>query len=327
MVVFYHVARHMQKDLGYLPLGSCSQFGHSGVDLFFVLSGFIIFFVHRSDVGNSARLSTFIERRFTRIYPLYWFSLIFGLALLAASSTQKIPSAFAFLYVATLMPNSGEVGIAWTLQHETLFYFLVAFSIVNRKIGKAVLLSWLAIIVTAWILVLPVGESAFLQRLTSGFNIEFFFGMFAAFAVVERKVRSPKSVLALGCACFGLTAYLENLALLDGYTNNAHVAYGLSAMLIVMGAATAEMHGSLTVPAALVRLGKASYSIYLFHLPSIGIAYKLSEVSRLYSVFPVWLVYFLIVLAGVAAGMVVSTLFEHRLIDFTRRIFMLKVAP
>ena len=71
-VVFYHTARHTDKAYGTPLLRQIFQFGHAGVDLFFVLSGFIILFVHFRDIGQPGRLSYYANRRFTRVMPTYW---------------------------------------------------------------------------------------------------------------------------------------------------------------------------------------------------------------------------------------------------------------
>ena len=55
-VVFYHAARHLNKIYGVPALMCVFQFGHAGVDLFFVISGFIILFVHYDDIGRPERL-------------------------------------------------------------------------------------------------------------------------------------------------------------------------------------------------------------------------------------------------------------------------------
>ena len=52
MVVFYHAARHLKADYNVMPWEGIAQFGHAGVDFFFVLSGFIIFFVHRTSADH-----------------------------------------------------------------------------------------------------------------------------------------------------------------------------------------------------------------------------------------------------------------------------------
>ena len=59
------------KYFGEMPFYGLFKFGHAGVDFFFVLSGFIIFHVHRTDLGNPARLGKYLARRFVRIFPTY----------------------------------------------------------------------------------------------------------------------------------------------------------------------------------------------------------------------------------------------------------------
>src|SRR3984885_1419086 len=70
LVVLYHAALHVEGDVpGSAVLWGLPHFGHAGVDFFFVLSGFIISFVHRKDVGRPDRLGHYLERRFTRVFP------------------------------------------------------------------------------------------------------------------------------------------------------------------------------------------------------------------------------------------------------------------
>ena len=61
------------------------QFGHAGVDLFFVISGFVILFVHWEDIGRPQRISRYAGRRLTRILPIYWVALALTIASRAAS--------------------------------------------------------------------------------------------------------------------------------------------------------------------------------------------------------------------------------------------------
>ncbi len=67
----YHATRGLSlpQYLGYIPFGNGFGFGHAGVDFFFVLSGFIIMHAHATDIGKPERLSRYLWRRVTRIYP------------------------------------------------------------------------------------------------------------------------------------------------------------------------------------------------------------------------------------------------------------------
>ena len=62
-------------------LMSIFQFGHAGVDLFFVISGFIILFVHYDDIGRPERVGRYLGRRLSRIMPAYWVALTFTIVL------------------------------------------------------------------------------------------------------------------------------------------------------------------------------------------------------------------------------------------------------
>jgi peptidoglycan/LPS O-acetylase OafA/YrhL len=71
LVVLYHANRMLVLYIGQSTLGAQFVFGESGVDFFFVLSGFIIFYVHGDDLGRPDRLGRYLWRRFSRIYPIY----------------------------------------------------------------------------------------------------------------------------------------------------------------------------------------------------------------------------------------------------------------
>ena len=63
------------KYLEFDPSRRLFDFGHAGVEFFFVLSGFIILHIHWKDLGHPSRFSSFAGKRFLRIYPMYWLVL------------------------------------------------------------------------------------------------------------------------------------------------------------------------------------------------------------------------------------------------------------
>lgn len=320
MVVFYHAARHLKADIGYLPWGGVSQFGHSGVDFFFVLSGFIIFFVHRTDLGKPSGLPQYFERRFTRIYPYFWFSLIVGMGLVLLSTKNKTLDPVFLLLQATLLPMRGDVGVAWTLQHEILFYLFFAIAIFNRRIGFCLGSIWVIFVVAMWGGHLAPDTFPVIQKLASPFNIEFLFGILAAYVVQSGRLNWFKTCAVVGgilFVCFGIA---ENLGEFNGYEPSSQLAYGLASALIVMGIATAEMRSKLKMPKILAEVGSASYSIYLFHLPCIGVTYKLLSVAGLLTTIPVSILYSILVAAGVIGGVVLSRTIEHPILRTTRDV-------
>lgn len=321
LVVFYHAARHLEKANGSMPWGGAGQLGHAGVDFFFVLSGFIILYVHRMDIGAPAMLGHYLKRRFMRVYPLFWIALAVWtvLALLSGSGDRFTPAEL--LLQASLLPNNGEAGVAWTLQNEILFYAMFGIAILHRRLGMALFATWFVAIGISWTLGDAPLHPALLHRLLSTFNIEFLFGMAAAYAVQTWTIARPGMLLGTGVLVFFGYGLCENLGMVDGYASSAHIFYGAGAMLAVMGLAHAEAAGALPVPPLLRRLGAASYSIYLFHLPCIGIVYKVLAVSGLLARLPVGVTYGLLVAGSVTGGVLVSTLIEYplmKLINFRR---------
>lgn len=318
MVVFYHAARHLKADFGVLPWGGIFKFGHAGVDFFFVLSGFIIFFVHQQDIGHPSRLLPYFERRFTRIYPLFWVSLAIGLALTGLSSTQTFPDVFAIVQHATLLPFHDDVGVAWTLQHEILFYLFFAVALFHRKTGIAVFATWLGLILTYWSIGYNYQDSLLIARLASTFNLEFFFGMLAAYVVKKYTFKRGYLLMLAGIFIFVGFAFAENVGVFNGYADPAKIAYGFSCMLIVVGLASANLTGRLAAPSALAQLGTASYSIYLLHLPCIGVMYKLLGVAKLLAKIPLDFLYLLLSGGSIVICIMISRTVEYPLTQWVR---------
>lgn len=322
MVVFYHTARHLNLNFGVMPLNGIAQFGHAGVDFFFVLSGFIIFYVHSKDVGNPSKLVTYFERRFIRIYPLFWFSLAISLGLTYFSSTTAFPGPITILQHATLLPFGGDVGVAWTLQHEILFYLIFAGVLVHRPIGFVLFASWFCFILAAWSMGDAHSDSPVLARLTSTYNLEFFFGLFAAYLMKRLPSRLVYPVLITGVGAFASFAVAENMGQFNAYTPSAPIAYGLSSMLIVIGIAAANENGRLGAPRFLTQLGMASYAIYLLHIPCVGIFYKLLKIAGLHTAMPLNVIFLLLAASAIASCIVISRLVEYPLMQWIRRFIL-----
>ena len=112
-VVLCHVALILTKTSDAQTSVGVFQIGRAGVDFFFVLSGFIIAYAHREDIGCPARLGHYLSRRLFRIMPTYWIALALTLML----GGYTLP-AFDMARAALLLPSSHglPVIVAWTLQ-------------------------------------------------------------------------------------------------------------------------------------------------------------------------------------------------------------------
>lgn len=123
--------------------GAVFNFGYAGVEFFFVLSGFIMLLVHRRDFGHAEQAGAFLKKRVLRIYPIYWLVLLFLLAIYFASPGRgpdhaREPMAIVTSFLLWPTVQGPIMQVAWTLQHEMLFYLVFAVMILHLRIGIAV---------------------------------------------------------------------------------------------------------------------------------------------------------------------------------------------
>lgn len=317
LVVLLHASHHIDEAFAQTTLLNIFAFGHAGVDFFFVISGFIILFVHYQDIDHPGLLKRYIARRLTRLLPTYWVALLLS-AVLSSAGRHGPPSCVDLFWSASLLPADKDMvlGVAWTLRYEFVFYALFSILIVSRRIGL--------ILLTCWFLLIGLGSVrghlSFLPgQIYGSFNFEFFMGMAVAYLIRNHRVPHARLIAVCGLTLFGLSAAFENMLLFDGHAVLGRLAYGVPAALVVLGVAEAERQGLLRIPAVMSGLGSASYSIYLFHLMLIGCLWQALLLTSLHDVLSPVVQFFLLASAGILGGMVVSIWLEHPLIQLVRR--------
>jgi exopolysaccharide production protein ExoZ len=269
-VVLFHVDALARLKGGSVFAGGVFATGYLGVDFFFVLSGFIIFWIHGGDIGSPQMARPYFLKRFVRIWPL-----------LAAITTIKLLYAFAggggvppeklkFTVVLSsylLLPQTVDpvIDAAWTLCYEALFYILFGLAIVlGRNVALAGAALWAGLCVaTAMIAPRPPLLLAFVF---SPLNLEFLLGVLVAYTVAKTRADGAWGLGLSGVAFIVLLAGLSNHAEIaaSGYLAE-RVYYGLTFALLVLGMVNLESASRLRVPAPLRILGDASYSVYLAH--------------------------------------------------------------
>lgn len=316
-VVLYHTARHFDKNYGLPTLNDVFRFGHAGVDLFFVISGFVILFVHFDDIGQRGRIWRYLERRVTRVLPAYWVALALtvGLASAAGHGSRLADVVLSIVPVPTM--TEPILGIAWTLQYEFVFYAVFAVLVLSRRGGATVMLAWLAVTVFG---AARTDALAVPGAFYGIFNLEFFAGMAVAYRLRRGGLSRYATILAAGAILFAAAAVAEDLGWMDGYAPFARLAYGLPSTLVVLGAAEASRRGGARVPAALQTLGAASYSLYLFHFLLIGVAWKLWLAAGLAETVPPGIGFVLFSTVAIVGGVMISRAVEYPLMHVIRRI-------
>lgn len=306
------------------PFSGHLQNFNVGIDFFFVLSGFIITWVHWRDIGDPSRLANYAAKRFLRIYPPYWGVMIPLAILYLGSPTAGIPSQRDPLNIVLsifLLPAASQpvLGVAWTLVHEVFFYGVFAGVIAAGRSGLAVFPMWaLAILaVDRW------GESTFpLSFFASPFNLDFIMGVCAAALLRSRRIPLPAVFFVAGMASF-LALMLFALHIQDN-SLVSRLAFGGSAFFALLGLVALELRQPVRLPRAFVFFGAASYSVYLVH--PIVLSFGVQILSRTSSFLPNDAIALVLAVSSTGAGLLYYSIIERALITMVRNTLLKAVS-
>ena len=141
-VVLFH-ANAMLSEPKYLGFEVAPLFraGDSGVSLFFVLSGLVMWLAHHNDFGRPGATPGFLWKRFRRIYPPMWATLILVLPVFLLVPSFGTPGARDPVMIAGAFgawPATSEplLAVEWTLRHEIIFYVALAAAIAGLGSGS-----------------------------------------------------------------------------------------------------------------------------------------------------------------------------------------------
>jgi exopolysaccharide production protein ExoZ len=265
MVVWHHCLTQVPATVEFIRL---REFGMSGVDLFFVISGFIMV------VTTAEKPLTpwqFFELRIVRVVPLYWLVtlLMIGLAIVAPGAFKTLlfspaavaKSLFFVPYRSLSFPNEVWPVLVpgWTLNYEMFFYAIFALTL---ALPVGVRMIWLVVVlsalVTAGRLLHPTSPVAFVY--SSPLLLEFGQGAIIGYLWI-RKSLDVGMATSLAAVTVGLWM-LFNRGDLWGYSQMAGAA------LTVIGCLHVRIRAWDS--RILLELGNASYSIYLTHLFALG---------------------------------------------------------
>jgi peptidoglycan/LPS O-acetylase OafA/YrhL len=275
-VVMFHATMNSVQILNLDFCFNFFLFGWAGVDVFFVLSGFIITYTTSRHITHTDQFLPFIRRRFVRIFPVYWIVIgLFLIVQLLLPSFYKTGYPFDILtLLSTFLLLPGHVvvnGVSWTMSYELFFYLLfsLAFIISNNKLAFALLALYAMLLVVLPFIIDTGGNvNEGIKLVTAPINIEFFMGVLVA--VMVHKIPAKISLLLIisGTLLFLLSAILYNngYAVAPGEFNRV-VLFGLPSFLIIMGIVKYEALIKVRIHNVLLWLGEASYSLYLLHLP------------------------------------------------------------
>ena len=265
-VVYSHSVIQVENYEQYL-----AHAGSFGVDIFFVISGFIMIYIAKPDDSPTA----FFANRIRRVVPLYWFFTVLMAIILFA-----MPSAFkatvfqwdSFLLSLGFIPHWSVaypghvwpiVAPGWSLVFEMYFYLIFAISLLFAARYRVLFIS---LVISAVFVIgtqLHDGQSAAAQFFAQSMVFEFLFGMFLAVAW-KRGFRLPSST------AWFLLIFATCLLFLDLPVPRI-IEFGVPSLLIVMACLFIRVKQYNWA----VLLGDASYALYLSHIFTLGVLRKI----------------------------------------------------
>jgi exopolysaccharide production protein ExoZ len=288
--------------------------GAAGVDVFFVISGFIIWTVASE---GEARAGVFFWRRLTRVAPAYWVAtgavILVALAwptMMRQVTLSPAHIALSLAFIQHIDPRGLPFPVlppGWSLDYEAVFYALVTLVLLAPvAVRFRLMLAALAAVIAFGVMDPPayyLGANMMLLQFGAGVCL-------ARRARLGR--RTPPLVgaaLVAGgvalLAAMGLTGVRSDLW--------RPILWGAPATLIVAGALALEPLRRLAPPKALLRLGDASYAVYLCHFVAVAAAARLVGVA-------IWPFVPLAILLSLAAGIGFHHAVERPLIAGARAL-------
>lgn len=282
--------------------------GQMGVDLFFVLSGLMMWLISERMPRSPHR---FMADRLGRIAPTYWLATVFVLLMWVAGMKAGLdqPDLWhtikSILFIPAEYPGKEKIYPlvipGWTLNYEMFFYAIFAVALfAGRRLRLAILTVAIAGLVVCGQVMRP--EGAIAATYTDPIMLEFLAGVWLGVVWTSRVTIAPGVSVALlvaGIAATGLLAWLAPDA-------PRVLAWGAPAVLIVAGVGFFERARTVATWPWLLLLGDASYSIYLWHFPTNTFWDRLAQMIDA----PDWLAVIIMIAGGVAFGLAAHVLIE-----------------
>jgi exopolysaccharide production protein ExoZ len=244
------------------------QRGHFGVDLFFVISGFIMTYV------TEQTFQKFLLKRVVRVVPLYWLGTIgvFVIAIAAPgvlntatdSAADLLRSLFFIPYFngRTVEPL---LRLGWTLNYEMFFYLLFFVSCVLCHRRRVVIASTLILLLVLIGSILDSGN-VLIRFYTDPIQLEFIYGMvaFYVYRAASKSVDYLKVIYAYIGFILGILLYVM-LFFLQSIDDQVHryFFWGLPCLLVFLMVSLTGRR--IKIWFGFVMLCNVSYSLYLFH--------------------------------------------------------------
>jgi len=263
-VVAHHMNQFFRGNIDFGIVGQYfEQYGAMGVDLFFVISGFVIYLT-----SNGITATSFIRNRARRIIPVYWFYTALTALLIVVVGLHVPATAFSwkiFLQSLAFIPgsNPSDVGefplitSGWTINLEIFFYAIYAL-LIARKIPPFAMVLVLFLVVQS--------NLEWMRFYQQEILYEFVLGMLVGW-VYGKTIHRNNLYIDIALILFSI------ILLFKFGQGHSYVSVGIPMAILVIGAA--KINEYVRVNKILVMLGDWSYSTYLCHILILSLGLSL----------------------------------------------------
>lgn len=305
-----------QYSVDWLGMGSWGRTG--GVDLFFVISGFMITYLYTNKIGVANQSVNFLKRRLLKIIPFYWLvtigaaSLFFIFPQLGDASDRSLGKILTSMLFLNSDPT---LVVAWSLTHIILFYIMFSIFITAPQIMKYILLSWVFLSILHLLDITPFKQ---LSSVLFGINnLEIWLGAIAAYIIKSEILKHSYSLVIAGVVIFVLIWTNNTNELIDlGEGTIRAFLYGIGSFLIVLGVANLDIKKEFKVSKTLTLIGNASYCIFLTHGPFLQFYILIFNKLGVFNILGIKLSLIVISLFTVVTGVFIYKLIESPMNKF-----------
>lgn len=301
-----------------------------GVDVFFVLSGFVMVYTSQGKFGQPGYIAEFIKKRIIRIVPVYWF-YTFLLAAVALLVPQVLGTAefeiphflMSLFFIPHINPGDGGwqpiLANGWTLNYEMYFYLVFAILLYFRP-------KVLMVLLTVYFLGSVEfgkaynGDEVWLKFYTSRIILDFLLGAWIAYLFIKG-VRLPAFTQYPAILCVGLLFAAPMIMDVLDIKTPKHFRM-ISSALIVACLTLPKGSEDIKVIGSLKAVGDSSYTLYLFHPFVLGAVTQIFILMNWQEFTSPWIILSLCLLLSVISSIFLYFLIEKPLLKLGK-IFIL----
>ncbi|MBU1669391.1 acyltransferase [bacterium] len=302
--------------------------GTFGVDIFFIISGFIMTHTSVKLYQQPHAIRTFLKKRFIRIVPLYWFFTLMALSAfllfpqLVNSSGGKTEIFKSFFLLPLRANENYLVSVGWTLEFEFIFYFIFAIGLLFTQVRGNIFVFILLTFSFLGSIMLP---ELMMNHISHAFINNLFFE-FALGMLLYYSIQNLKQISLLCSITLIVIGLVWFYATFSGYAlmGVRAIDSGIPAFLFSFGLISLEYVWKKKESSLFLKLGDSSYALYLSHPFVLVIVFFLYR--KLEKLLPQneFLMNFSMIFVALVVGYVVHIFIEKKLIILAKFLFYSK---